>query len=159
MKLLETITMETNKEQQHTAEPWSLNTHQSEILDDNAEVVYLNIKDFKRACECVNPFKAIKDPEHYLRQLKSDEKDLIKRINEINKLDAQISKLKLNVEELEKYRSACEGINPDNPMAVAQNLKKFYKAVDDLINSGHTKETYEESWEEVSELLTKLQSK
>jgi hypothetical protein len=60
-------------------------------------------------------------------------------------------------EELEKYKIACEKINPASPMAVAENLEQLLK----LIKQAHQKDIDGDMvwWNELDILLTKIQQK
>lgn len=61
-------------------------------------------------------------------------------------------------QENNPYKTACESINPDNPMAVAENLKEMVfilsKCAPALREAG-----YKTASKQIEELLTKIQSK
>lgn len=153
--------METNKEQQpkypaykFTPRPWSVESHLYHY--DGEKTTYLLSKlDFLEACKCVNAMEGIEDPEEWVLVSKA-----IRKTMELNALQT---------DNTNPYKTACEGINPDNPMAVAEKLAEIFNLIKkkaQIISYELSGEPSEENAscakvlaDEIEELLTKLQSK
>lgn len=111
----------------HTPEPWFQSHregkdggYRTEIYDNAGETIatltwYARPQDetgaigtyreanAKRIISCVNALEGIEDPEGWIRDIKKIYEDTL------------------------QFKEACESINPDNPMAVAENLKNLIK--------------------------------
>lgn len=147
-----------NETKQHTPTPWFQSHregkdggHRTEIYDTTGETVatltwYAMPKNkdgvigtyreanAKRIITCVNALEGIEDPEFYIKNAE---------------------KLMRIAVECVPYKTACESINKDNPMAVAENLARIYELLKYLSITPLPK-TISES---INELLTKIQSK
>lgn len=67
-----------------------------------------------------------------------------------------ISELRANISELEKYKTACESINKDNPMVVCEHIETLVDYVNLCLKSPHLHEIDKMLGRE---LLNKIQSK
>lgn len=94
----------------------------------------------ERIVACVNAMKGIEDPEDWV--------DAQKQINRWNHE---------KIEELQKYKTACESINPDNPIAVAENIWNAVECV--KVMAEGTIDEIRKYREQAHKTLTKIQSK
>lgn len=83
-------------------------------------------------------------------------KDFIAKEKVIDIADKWSKKM---LEENNPYKTACEGINPDNPMAVIEFLPNLLEDVNSLIQSDNFCKDYPATSRSLLKLLTKLQSK
>lgn len=100
-----------NEQKKHTPAPWDSYTHES-ILEGHERLFNVPIKDYSRANMCVTAMEGIEDPEFYIAEQKK----------------ALKASLKLN-SELLQYKTACEAINKENPMAVAENISEIFEFI------------------------------
>lgn len=149
--------MSNETKQEHTAEPWHFekDNFSNFIMDSELNIIcqlfnkyetdFPNFKpNAKRIVACVNALEGIKDPEAFVKDA-------------INSFKEPAIEL-----ELLKYKTACEAINPDNPMAVAENLEDLFVVAKRLM--GYLKYTNllpesEVEYNDLKTVLTKIQSK
>lgn len=104
----------------------------------------------ERGVVCVNAMEGIEDPEEFMSTVKEAFKE--------EKLSGAevLNQFQNHFRYMDKFKTACESINPDNPMVVAEHIETLVDYVNLCLKSPHLHEIDKILGRE---LLNKIKSK